>query len=163
MCWFHWFFCNFWWFHDFFASKLETLGGIHEMRKIILENIWYLDWVRGLERRQEWSAPALRSGLRFSPRTQSRHQMGFNIFWFFAFHEYHPRFSSFLAKKSWIPSKITKNQWNSGQKIKKIRAVYVEILLWWYFGQKYSHSPPIMPVYYRVFNAQLQIVFWWIL
>ena len=87
---------------------------------------------------------ALHSGLHSSPRTQSRHQMGFNIFWFFAFHEYHPRFSSFLAKKSWIPSKFSKNQWNTGQKIKKIRAVYVEILLWWYFGQKYSHFHTIM-------------------
>ena len=34
--------------------------------------------------------------------------------------------------------KLQKKSWNPGHKIKKICAVYIEILLWWYFGQEYS-------------------------
>ena len=88
LCWFHWFFCNFWWFHDFFCKKTWNLGWFHEMRKSkILKPIWCLDWVRGLKL-------ALRSGLRSSPRTQSRHQIGFQYFLIF--------------RISWIPPKVFK-------------------------------------------------------
>ena len=62
-------------------------------------------------------------------------------------------FNFLIFRTSWIPPKVFKflckicvnttknfknNLWNPDQKIKKIRAVYIEIRLWWYFGQKYS-------------------------
>ena len=58
---------------------------------------------------------------------------------FFDFHEYHKWFSSFLCKIFVNTAKnIKKINEYQVTKIKKICAVYVEILLWWYLGQKYS-------------------------
>ena len=60
-------------------------------------------------------------------------------FFFSEFHEYHLWFSNFVAKNiREYHQKWPNNQWNPGHKIKKICAVSIEILLWWYFGQKYS-------------------------
>ena len=51
-------------------------------------------------------------------------------------HEYHLRFSSFHVKifVNTIQNFLT-TQWNPGQKIKKICAVFIEIPHWWFFAK----------------------------
>ena len=43
-----------------------------------------------------------------------------------------------LGPRASAPAFASRSQWNPGQKIKKICAVYVEIPFWWIFCQKYS-------------------------
>ena len=81
----------------------------------------------------------------------------FNFF-FLAFHEYHLWFSNFVAKNiREYHQKWPNNQWNPGHKIKKICAVSIEILLWWYFGQKYSflyfHTIPTNNILLLIFST----------
>ena len=47
-------------------------------------------------------------------------------------------FQVFSSKYLWVSTKISKQLMNIRSQNKKICAVYVEILFWWYFGQKCS-------------------------
>ena len=88
------------------------------MIRFVMERIMHkLYFVQNITKaRFQYSAPLRPSGPAGRPKS-------FNFF-FTEFHEYH--------------QKGPNNTWNPGHKIKKICAVYIEILLWWYFGQKYS-------------------------
>ena len=129
-------FWSFWWFHEYFCPKTWNLGWFHEMRKS--KNIeTHLVPRLGPRALAQASAPreARGGGRSWGPRAQSRHQMGFNVFLIFRISWIPPKVFKFSCK---IFVNTTKNEWNPGHKIKKIRAVYIEIPLWWYFGQKYS-------------------------
>ena len=140
--WFHSFFGNFWWFHEYFCMKTWNLGWFHEKRKS--KNIeTHLVPRLGPQASAPASAPreARGGGRSWGLRAQSRHQMGFNIFLIFRFSWIPPKVFKFSCKNiREYHQKFPKNEWNPGLKIKKIRAVYIEIPLWWYFGQKYSQA-----------------------
>ena len=102
----------------FLAGKIETLGGFMKPDKKINWNL---------------------SGAALGPRAQ-RGAWEVSIFFLSGFMNTTQGFQFILPKYPWIPLKPSKNQWNPGHKIKKICVVYIEIPLWWYFGQKYSFN-----------------------
>ena len=124
------FFESSWWFHDDFGQKSWNQSGFMKCKIKINWNhlATRLGSRAGVERE------ALRSGPRAQPVARK-----VSIYFFTEFHEYHLWFSNFVAKnfREYHP-KWPNNTWNPGHKIKKICAVYIEILLWWYFGQEYS-------------------------
>ena len=95
-------------FTNILDENLKTLGGIHEMRKQKIET--YLVPRLGPRTSAPASAPVL--GPSLGTKWGS-------IFLIFAFHEYHPRFSSFHAKYAWIPPKISNKSVKSRTKNKK--------------------------------------------
>ena len=97
---------------------------------------------------------ALRSGLRSSPRTQSRHQMGFNIF-DFRTSWIPPWVQDLLLKYPWIPTKISKKI-NEIQ-VTKIKT-YARFLLKSCFGDIVDKITANC-----VNNSNLQILLCWIL
>ena len=75
---------------------------------------WDLDFIHFLE-----IFIARSGGRSWGLRAQSRHQMGFNIFWFSLFMNTTQGFQVFMQKYSWIPLKITKKWMKSRSQNKK--------------------------------------------
>ena len=123
LTWFHWFFWQFWWFHEYFlVVNLETMVVSWSSAKKKLKPLGHQ------------VGPEGRSG---GPRAQPDAQM---VSAFFL-----PNFmnttmvSRFTAKSiREYHQNCPKNQWIPGHKNKKICRVFIEILHWWYLGQKYS-------------------------
>ena len=72
-------------------------------------------------------------------------------------HEYHLRFSSFHVKifVNTIQNFLT-TQWNPGQKIKKICAVFIEIPHWWFFAKNTAVT------FYNVQITNLVAIAWYL-
>ena len=121
-------------FTNIFGLKLETLGGFIKNSKI--KNI-ETHLVPRLGPRTRAEREARSGGRSGGPRAQPRHQIGFN-FLFSHFMNTTQGFQVFIQNIREYHQKFQNKLWNPGQKIKKIRAVYIEIRLWWFFGQKYS-------------------------
>ena len=132
------FFYFFWWFHGYFCNKSWNQGGFMKCENKISWN--HLGIRLGPRAGAEAGAEReARSGGRSGgPRAQPDAQVVST--YFFSHFMNTTLISRFICKISVNTNqKNEKNQWNPGHKNKKICAVLAEILLWWYFGQKYSY------------------------
>ena len=142
--------------YEYFCLKTLNLGRFHELRKS--KNIeTHLVHRPGSRMRAEVQGPSLGTN------------MGFN-FLIFRISWIPPKVFKCVCKIFVNTTKIIKKSMKYSS-IKKIWAFYIEIQLWWYFGQKYNilhiffdywiYYLTILVVKKRCYNAQLPIVFWW--